>query len=349
MIKYIQYLFLILIISSPINLFAGPPIIQSQVDFLRNHLTGAEAIAYYDLRNRKTYIQVSNDETERIEALPTICMHVQIFQQDKGCSELNFEDELTPKDTVIYDMDNLIRNDGTPVPVNLDDDSYGYVTISAYECGDRNDDNIGDPLFGNVRILDDDGYEYRMNLITGDTPVGDLLDPRNEVQGLTNSVLANVIIPFNTVDGANQADIVGFIFENDRNISGSNSGPTADLVYNEDVGITFSVFQIDENEERLSCDQKTFGCGLDVTMNYGVNEDYPNSKGGPLLCEGAGLLPGQSNGFISLENATFLSPLDTTDSFEFVCLVGLNNGDGTGSMDTCQYKCVIDDDPNCGE
>ncbi len=87
-------------------------------------------------------------------------------------------------------------------------------------------------------------------------------------------------------------------------------------------------------------------------MNYGINEDYPASRGNNLLCEGAGLSPGQTNGYISLENASALSPLDNRpdpedDSFEFVCLVGLNNGDGTGSMDECRFRCEGGGD-NCG-
>ncbi|NIP29384.1 MAG: hypothetical protein GTO02_03235 [Candidatus Dadabacteria bacterium] len=160
-----------------------------------------------------------------------------------------------------------------------------------------------------------------------------------------DSVLANVVIPFNTVDGANQADIVGFITENDRFANGQTGDGDEYNVYNEEVGITFDVFQIDENEQRLSCDQVTMGCGPNVVLNHGINDDYPASRGNNLLCEGGGLKPGQTNGYISLENPTFLSPIDKVEEppipdFEFVCLVGLNNGDNTGSMDECQFKCV---------
>ncbi|NIP31319.1 MAG: hypothetical protein GTN59_12415 [Candidatus Dadabacteria bacterium] len=83
-------------------------------------------------------------------------------------------------------------------------------------------------------------------------------------------------------------------------------------------------------------------------MNYGINEDYPASRGNNLLCEGAGLTPNQTNGYISLENATFLSPVtdDVDEYFEFICMVGLNNENGTGSMDECQVHC-IDGPGNC--
>lgn len=344
--RYIIFFVLTFILMIPLNLFAGGPEVQSDVNYLTTDRPRDEVYSYYDLRNRKTYIQLTNVDTESPNALPALCVHIQVFQQDQNCDELNFEDQLTPNDTVIYDLDNLIRNDGSEVPVSLDDDSYGFVAISAFICNDRTSDDFSSPLLGNSRIIDDAGYEYRMNL------VGNL--PRNflELSDGTpppNPALGNFIIPFNTVDGAINADVVGFIVEDDRTISGSDDGSPQDLVYNEEVGITFDIFQFDENEEPISCDQKTFGCGPNVVLNYGINDDYPPSRGDNLLCEGAGLNPNQTNGFISLENASFLSPLDEVvnspgDSFEFICLVGLNNGNNTGSMDECRFSCS---DPPC--
>ena len=154
-------------LTFPVNVLSQP-IVQNSIDFLSTDDGDEEQFAYYDLRNRKTYIQVTNKETEDPEALPTLCLHIQIFQQDQGCSELDFEDELTPNDTVIYDLDNIIRNDGSEVPINLGDDSYGFVAISAYQCGNRGVDGLNDPLIGNFRIIDDAGYEYRMNLVNNE-------------------------------------------------------------------------------------------------------------------------------------------------------------------------------------
>ncbi len=354
--RYFKYLILAFILALPVNVFAGPPppATQSRVDFLTTDRPDEEVYAYYDLRDRSTYVQVTNDE----DVDNPLCIHVQIFQQDNNCDEINFNDTLTPNDTVVYDMDNLVRNDGSAVPVNLDDDSYGFVAISAVRCSTNSDDKLESPLLGNVRIIDDSGYEYRMNLATNRS--SKTLIPEI-ISGFTppwDRVWGNVIIPFNTVDGANQADVVGFIVENDRNLNGVAAGgdpdPDDDLVYNEEVGITFDVFQIDENEQRLSCDQVTMGCGPNVVLNHGINDDYPASRGNNLLCEGAGLNPGQTNGYISLENPTFLSPIDKVEEppipdFEFVCLVGLNNGDNTGSMDECRVKCIDEDDSdfNC--
>ncbi|NIP31492.1 MAG: hypothetical protein GTO02_15275 [Candidatus Dadabacteria bacterium] len=348
--RFLKYFLLALIIAIPFNVYSGDPYIQSRVSITQTDKPDEEVFAYYDLRNRKTYVQVTNVETEDGDALPNVCLHIQIYQQDRGCSELNFEDELTPNDTVIYDMDNLVRNDGSAVPVNLDDDSYGFVAISAFDCTDRDENDLSDPLLGNVRIIDDAGYEYRMNLFT-DRSSEKLTILQNSAT--PDSAEGNIIIPFNTVDGSMYADVVGFLIEDDRNLAGSDQGATEDLVYNEETGITFSVFQVDENEERLSCDQKTFACGPGKVMNYGINEDIKASRGNNLLCEGASLTPGQTHGYISLENATALSPLDAVESppnigLEFICMVGLNNNDGTGSMDACQVEC-IDGPPTCDD
>lgn len=330
----INYFALILILALPINTFAGSSIVYDvlvQQDIEQEE----ELAAYYDLRNRKTYIQISNIEDEN-----PLCIHVQIFQQDRGCSELDFEDELTPNDTVIYDMDDIKRNDGSDVPVDLLDDSYGYVVVSAYECstGDDGANGVEDSLIGNFRIIDDSGYEYRTNM-AGNGGFQDqitfLLEP-----------VRNVIIPFNKVDGATHADIVGFVWQHDVNASGDDLGDeTEDNVRNIPEGATFSVFQLDENEERLSCDTKNFACGPDKVMNYGVNDDFLPSRGDNVLCEGASLLPGQNHGYFVLENAqvTDGDNMDQ-DQLTFTCFIGLNNGNGTGSMDNCGYSCSNDPD-----
>ncbi|NIP30921.1 MAG: hypothetical protein GTO02_14035 [Candidatus Dadabacteria bacterium] len=171
------------------------------------------------------------------------------------------------------------------------------------------------------------------------------------------------------MDGANQADIVAFVYEDDRSISGFQGDEIDDdtdfehLIYNETAGASFEVFLVDENEERVSCGIKNFACGPNKIMNYGINKDIPASRGDNLLCNSAGLDPGQTNGYVSLERPSFVSSINNIllaesvagvsvggveTSFEFVCLVGLNNGNGTGSMDTCQYKCA-EGDSDCRE
>ena len=329
--KYFKFLLLFLILIIPTTTFSGV-VTQSTIGNLQTDDSDSEAYGVYDLRDRKTYVQVTladNDPDPQ-------CIHIQIFQQDRGCSELDFEDVLTANDTVIYDMDNLVRNDGTPVPINLDDDSYGAIVISEFNCDNRDLDDGN--ILGNFRIIDDTGYEYRMNLFTGD-PNGFLSLARNDDP--IPPARANITIPFNTVNGASQADVYAYVTLKNVDIDGDSDGPTADTVYNEEKGVTFDVFQLDENENRLSCDRKTIGCGPDINFHYGINEDYPASRGDNLLCEGAGLLPDQKHGYISLENASFLSSLDTFDAFGFICVYGLNNGNGTGSMDECRVPCIF--------
>lgn len=341
--KYFNFLILTLIFFIPGIVLAGG--VNTGLDILSSDTRDNEVYAYYDLRERNSYIQVTNIS----DFLNPLCIHVQIFQQDQGCSELDFNDELTPNDTVVYDLDNLIRNNGSEVPVNLDDNSYGFVAISSYDCNDIQGDT-DEPLIGNFRIVDDSGYEYRMNLVSGEREqeVPGQIGARFLVRDQTTA-FANVIIPFDTVDGATHADLVAFVVNDNRLLSCVDGADNdLDLVCNDPAGATFSVFQIDENEERLSCDQVNFACGPGKVMNYGLNEDYPNSKGGPILCNGAGLNSGQTNGYFSLENVSYVSEIPPGRASEFVCIIGLNNGNGTGSMDSCQFKC-IDGNNDCDD
>lgn len=298
MILRLSLSFLLLLLCVPFNAEA---LIDGTI-YPQNDLDPPQLSAPYDLRDRHTYIQVTNTENLNVR------IHVQIFQNDKNCDELNFFDELTPNDTVVYNLDNLIRNNGTPVPVNLADDSFGYVVVS--------DENIAAPstLIGNFRIIDLPGnYEYRSNMagagLNGD-PVPEFFLNSGD------KFIAN----FNTVDGANQADVIGYAYDDAQ----------TSTVVNYDDGVSFDIFVFDMNEEPLSCDQKVFACG--GTMNYGINEDYPNSRDGEPLCPGGGLAD-PLGGFISLENPVFINRMQP--GFEvFVGLIGINNGNGTGSMDS---------------
>ena len=99
-------------------------------------------------RERDTYIQITNTSDS------TITIHVQVFQNDRNCDELNFNDELTANDTVVYDMDNIVKNNGSEVPINLQNDSFGYVVVS---IGDGSEIlRRGEAIIGNFRIVDED-------------------------------------------------------------------------------------------------------------------------------------------------------------------------------------------------
>lgn len=286
-------MFLLLALSTPDAAFSGATFcgVNSDID-------PPQLSAPYDLRNRSTYIQVTNTTTNNVT------IHVQIFQNDRGCDELNFDDTLTGNDTVIYDLSNIIRNDGTPVPVNLLDDSNGYVVVT-----DRDSEAVS-TLIGNFRIIDDTGYEYRTNM-AGVGPAPDF-----------SFEITNYIANFNTIDGALWADVIGYAYDNSD----------TSTVTNLDLGVDFSIFVFDLQEEPLSCDTRNFACGS--VMNYGINEDYFASRGDALLCPGGGLAD-PNGGFISFENGFFVPiPNVEFDGDEiFIGLIGINNADGTGSMD----------------
>ena len=120
--RYFLKLFLCLFLVLPIYAQAGSS--TDDVQLIQTDLAATQLSAYYDLRERHSYIQVTNVTSSNVN------IHVQIFQQDRGCTELNFDDTLTGNDTVVYDLENLIKNNGNPAPVNLQDDSYGYVVVT---------------------------------------------------------------------------------------------------------------------------------------------------------------------------------------------------------------------------
>ncbi len=308
--RYFKFLLLALIVAFPYNTFASNITRVPSTD----RLAEGQITSYYDLRDRKTYVQVTN--TGFGEEVP-ITIHVQIFQHDRNCDELDFFDELTLNDTVVYDLDNIIKNDGSKAPIDLQDNSYGYIVISTLDptSTDNPPSTDQENLIGNFRIIDIKGYEYRSNM------VGATLG--SNVSTDTDNLIAN----FNTVDGAIYADVVGYGYGN----------PGDSTVTNVDNGFSFDIFVFDLDEEPLSCDRRNFACGN--VMNYGINEDYFASREDNLLCPGASL-PDPKGGFISFENGLNLdgNPPES-DNFNdmFVGFIGLNNNNGTGSMDIWWY------------
>ena len=86
---------------------------------------------YYDLRDRESYIQVTNNDSASVD------IHVQIFRTDFSCNENDFFDEYTPNDTHIYNMSNIQSNDGNPSGVVLPDNSYGFVAVTVIDSVER--------------------------------------------------------------------------------------------------------------------------------------------------------------------------------------------------------------------
>ena len=309
--RYLSYLILIITISFSVSSFAGnTSFTYKDTDVVNN----SQLTAYYDLRERNSYIQITHNGIFTNE---NVTIHVQIFQHDRNCDELNFFDTLTLNDTVIYDLDNLVRNDGSEVPASIDSNSYGYVVISTSDING----NLGaGDIIGNFRIIDDSGYEYRTNMV-GPFDSGGV----GSVSANSDTNIGHAI-NFNTINDAKYADIIGYAYQRE------DGGTNFDTVTNIDEGYSFDIFVYDMDEEPLSCDRRNFACG--ATMVYGVNEDYPASKGDPLLCPGGGLADPQG-GFVNFVNPNFVGTgVPELPSFlRFIGFIGINNGNGTGSMD----------------
>ena len=328
----------IFLLSAP-QAFSGA---SGAVDFPETDSSEDGLAAFFDLRDRETYIQVTNtgndlNPDDDGDNSGPITVHVQIFNVANNCNENNFFDNYTAADTHVYNMRDIIRNDGAPSGVVLPEGAYGIVYIAAI---DNEGDLLSgaDMLIGNIRMLDNSGYEYRTN-IAGD-PVG--LDGEN-FGGNT------ITINFNTAGGVTLSDVIGFVYTKNED---AGEVEIADILEN------FAGFDVDilnNNEVAQSCRSVIFACvdqdnplleellsgGNDgdsddddfsasvASFEYGINNAIPHSKGGELLC------PGNitSEGFVKMEFDTSLG-----GDQEFVGYIGLNNGNGRGSLDSFWFR-----------
>lgn len=312
---------------------------------------------FFDLRERETFIQLTNpdlfffEETFPPLSGPTgldATAHVQIFDVSNNCNENNFFDVYTPSDTHVYNMRDIQTNDGNPSGVILPDGAYGIVTVTM---------SLPAPVFlasaapiGNLRIIDNNGYEYRANA-QGPTLITFFEEVEDSLHYSFN---------FNREGGVSLSDVVGITL---RQVE---TPQFFEWVANPVQGI-FTPFDIDivnNNETIFSCRDIIYSCvdeynplleellSIAGTANvarfeYGINEAIPHSKGGELLCPGNNI----SEGTVLLR----AEPYPTTQEFEdlinsidgsppfFAGYIGLNNGNGRGSFDSfwvynlCQF------------
>ena len=258
-------------------------------------------LSYFDLRDRETMVQVTNTSS-----IDPATIHVQIFADAFNCEDRDFFDSLTPNETHVYDIRNLVRATGVPVNFQIPDGSHGFVIISA------SDGTMAQPLIiGNFRIIDDSGYEYRVNSAGSSEGA---IPGTFELGGR-----------FTDNWGANLSDIVG--------VSVSIEADLPDGTFDLTVQITdpYEVAMFDDEETSLSCGQAEFGCDeINVStvdsINQGINDIFPNSRGGDVLCAG----DMNTDGYIRLNPLGF--PLA-----DFVGFIGLNDGAGRGSMDRFRF------------
>lgn len=296
----------------------------------------------FDLRERETFIQFTyegviplGDDDDSLFGLAGRA-HVQIFDVSNNCNENNFFDVYTANDTHVYNMRDIVTNDGNPSGVVLPDNAYGIVVISYTTINGEIFE--GQSAFGNLRIIDNNGYEYRTN---GQQIVG------SEGFGSEGGLPPIYTFNFNTENGVTLSDVFGvtvnlpelgdddddFFFEWDASSSLTAFNP-------------FDIDILDNNETIFSCRDVTFACvdednplleellaisGTNVaSFEYGINNAIPHSKSGELLCPGNTI----SEGFVILNPERQFN-----EQFEeffpyFLGFVGLNNGNGRGSMDS---------------
>ena len=271
-------------------------------------------VSYFDIANGNTFVQVTN-----IDSTQAATIHVQIFADLNNCVDRDFTDTLTPNETHVYDISNLQSANGNPINFALPANSHGFVLISA-------GNGMGAPLdslIGNFRVVRNAGYEYRVNSASC-TGV-----PAQEV----------LVARFTNDWGANQSDVVGVRIVQDP----SAMNPLADGTEDLSVQITdpYELFMFDNEETGTSCGDVPFGCDerpgdddnpnddddLDAFtadfINQGINDIFPNTRGGLPLC--AGDL--NTDGFIRLTSPN-------ADLFrDIIGFIGLNDGANRGSMD----------------
>jgi len=223
-------------------------------------------------------------------------------------------------------MRDIQTNNGSPSGVVLPDDSYGFVVISAIDPPTLIINEDANILIGNLRILDDSGYEYRTN------SSGMVNVPEIEADG------DQWYFNFSTENGIILSDIVSIIV--DENDVFNSSRPDVEAANILDAWQRFDVDILDINENVFSCRNIIYACVtqdhplyqelLDdagdssvASFEYGINETIPHSRGGELLCPGNTI----SEGIVSLNK-------DSGDGDQGGFFIGLNNGNGRGTIDT---------------
>ena len=262
---------------------------------------------YWDLRSRKTIFQVTNTSTAPVR------VHIQVFDTTVGsnCAEFDFFDDFTPFDTHVYDLSNLDRNNGVPLAAPDLSGGHGAFAVTTVDSSGDIGFNIfgqgGPPgpfaLTGNLRIRSEN-FEYRTNL------AGFRVFDDYDRWGFN----------FNDVDSSTLADIV---FVNFDIVFSPGGVQWIDEVYLPTL--------FDENEQPISCPQLLVSCGV-TEIDYGVNQTVTNSRGTPSICLGS-----DPRGHLTVVDSNSSSPpipSPPPDDADFQAIfVGLNNGDGTGSMD----------------
>jgi hypothetical protein len=278
-------------------------------------------VAFYDTRGRDTLVQVTNTSSEKVN------IHIQLFDVAgvvQQCEECNVDDMLTANDTHVYDVENLMTNSGPgimpPVPFCTGlatDSSYGFMVISLV-------DGPYGSLIGMFRIIDEAGYEYRANAAGSEDRSARLSDQQ--------------LVNFSSANGNNLSDLVGITYvslDKESVLAGPGISTTFGDIFEE-------ILIYDQVEFDTSCSPTTFSCAVGF-MDKAIDNSLPNSKGQVNRVCGTSTLNSNNAGWLDMPFSRFsctpgsgVGDADNDCQFEpfFVGFIGLNNGDGTGSMDS---------------
>lgn len=271
---------------------------------------------FWDLRERESFFQIYNTS-----ATDAARVHIQIFNAADNCTELDFYDSYTPRDTHVYNVRNLSAiNSGPFTPINLDN-GYGLVAVT---LSDSSGNQVDSPvLIGKFRITDHTGYEYRSHA-AGIAPNSD-------------PGISSYVFNFSQYNPTQLSDVVGIV------VSNVGPGPrTATVFAGGNIAAIFQSEIYDENELVTSCAPVVFACdfeneglqdqvsglvGSTYTLGFdlGINNATTNSRGANNICPNAA-----DRGFVQLSPGTSI-PDGASDLF-FVGFAGMNNGKGLGSM-----------------
>jgi len=301
-------------------------------------------IYIFDLRERETFIQLTVPDTEGFaqQGADGSLAHVQIFDVSNNCNENNFADAYTINDTHVYNMRDIQTNDGNPSGVVLPEGAYGIVVVTVVTIAGGITVELGTPI-GNLRMIDNNGYEYRTNA-----------QAFSGAMNFNSSEFPEVFYSFNfnQQGGVSLSDVVGitlFLVDDPTFIVEWVAQPVQGIFSPFDTDI------VDNNETIFSCRDVIFSCVDEenplleellsiagtasvASFEYGINNAIPHSKGGELLCPGN----------VISEGTTILRPElypDTTAFSDiinqingegpiFFGYVGLNNGNGRGNIDS---------------
>jgi len=321
-IKSLKYLFLLAIfLAVPAQVWAGIDY-ESDPFISATDAAGFRAVYFFDERNsRDTFVQLSN------VASFSVTVHFQIFvvnADQADCLPCDFFDVYTPEDTHVYEIANIVANDGGQAcNLNLEG-KYGAVVISMASSGVKT-------LIGNGRIIDaDGGYEYRYNAHL------DTFRGFNQSLAFLGGQTDEYLVHFNPIQGFNNVDLVGIVYDD---LFGGDDAFSTSVIMAPTLSATFGVggdqvFQINNDEDALSCFPVTFACAVGL-MDRGINPSYPNSQGqlnNACLSSTNAPGPGPEANFLFMPFDRFED--GNGDDAQFVGYIGLNNDSGLGSMDS---------------